>query len=134
MSVRYLLDTNIISHMIREPSGSVQQKIAAIGNAQVLTSVVVAAELRFGAVKKGSHALGGRIETALSRLQVASLEPPADKEYAQVRAKLEGQGRSIGSNDLLIAAHALALDCTLVTDNTGEFSRVQGLRVENWLR
>lgn len=67
-------------------------------------------------------------------LSVRSWDAPADHVYGRIRADLQRRGQPIGSNDLLIAAHALALDCILVTDNEREFSRVPGLRVENWLR
>jgi tRNA(fMet)-specific endonuclease VapC len=98
------------------------------------TSIIVAAELRFGALKRGSRALAARIESLLERIEVAPLLPPADSVYADLRASLEKNGKPIGANDMFIAAHALALGCTLVTDNVREFSRVKGLAVENWLR
>ena len=65
---------------------------------------------------------------------MSPLDAPADERYAVVRDHLARDGKPIGANDLLIAAHALALEATLVTDNTGEFSRVPGLKIENWLR
>ena len=94
----------------------------------------MASELRFGALKKNSVRLTRQLETVLSVLEVAPFEAPADRLYAKVRTKLEAAGTPIGGNDLLIASHALALELTLVTDNEGEFARVDGLRIENLLR
>jgi tRNA(fMet)-specific endonuclease VapC len=129
----YLLDTNIISDLVRNPGGRVADKIADVGENAVATSVVVAAELRFGAAKKGSPALSGRIDAILDTLAVLPLEPPADAAYRRLRAKLERDGTPIGANDMLIAAHALAVGRILVTANVSEFERVAGLEVVNWL-
>ena len=96
--------------------------------------IIVAAELRYGATKKNSPRLTAQLEAVLGALEVLALEAPADIRYGRIRASLERMGRPIGANDLLIAAHALSLDFTLVTDNEREFSRVDGLRIENWLR
>lgn len=97
------------------------------------TSIIVAAELRFGAAKKGSAALSERVSEALAGLRVLPLDGDADVRYGSLRAALESSGRVIGANDMLIAAHALSLDAVLVTDNIEEFARVKGLRCENWL-
>jgi len=129
----YLLDTNIISDMIRNPSGMVAQQIAQRGENSVCTSIVVACELRYGARKKGSAPLAARVEAILSVLEVLPLDEDADRHYARIRAELEANGTPIGPNDLLIAAQALALDLTVVTANSGEFSRIPNLTVENWL-
>jgi len=131
--LRYLLDTNILSDLIREPQGAVANRISAAGEETVCTSIVVAAELRFGAEKSGSRKLAGRIDLILSALDVLPLEPPADRHYGEIRQQLARQGAPIGPNDLLIAAHALAVDLTVVTASAREFSRVPGLKVENWL-
>jgi tRNA(fMet)-specific endonuclease VapC len=131
--VRYLLDTNIVSDLIRRPQGVVAERIAVIGEANVCTSVFVAAELRYGAMKRGSPALSAQVEAVLDVLEVLPLESPMETTYAHVRKRLESAGTPIGGNDLLIAAQALALDCTLVTDNSSEFARVEGLAHENWL-
>ena len=133
MPLQYLLDTNILSDLIRKPQGVIANRIAAAGEAAVCTSIVVAAELRFGAAKSGSRKLAGRVDLILSALDVLPLEPPADRHYAEIRQLLTRQGTPIGPNDLLIAAHARALKLTAVTANTQEFSRVPDLRVENWL-
>ena len=132
--MRYLLDTNIVSALVRDPHGKVTGKIRELGEANVCTSIVVAAELRYGAAKKGSARLQSQLEAVLGALDVLPLEVPADGAYGDVRTQLERIGQPIGGNDLLIAAHALALGCTVVTDNEREFARVPGLVVENWLR
>ncbi|MGR4866406.1 PIN domain-containing protein [Caulobacter sp. LARHSG274] len=134
MSRGWLLDTNILSDLVRNPSGSASDRLRRLGDANVRTSIVVAAELRFGAAKRGSERLTRQLETVLSAIEVLPLASPADRLYGEIRARLEKQGTPIGGNDLLIAAHALALDCVLVTDNEREFSRVEGLVTENWLR
>jgi len=132
--VRYLLDTNIISALVRDPHGVVAERIRAVGEANVCTSIIVAAELRYGAAKQGSARLVAQLELVLNALEVLPFETPADASYGDIRAELERAGRMIGGNDLLIAAQALAMGCTVVTDNQQEFERVKHLRVENWLR
>ena len=119
---------------MRNPSLQVAKRIAEVGEHNVCTSVVVAAELRYGAEKSGSARLRERVETVLSAVSILPIEPPADSIYGKLRALLERQGRLIGPNDMLIASHALAADCILVSDNEGEFRRVPDLRIENWLR
>ncbi len=134
MTLRYLLDTNIVSDLIRHPQGPVARQIAAKGEDTVCTSVIVAAELRYGAGKAGSKRLSERVDLVLSALEVLPLEtPPGDLHYGEIRHHLAQHGTPIGPNDLLIAAHARALDLTVITDNEREFSRVPDLRVENWL-
>jgi tRNA(fMet)-specific endonuclease VapC len=134
VTAQFLLDTNIVSDLVRRPQGRVAAKIAEIGEQQVATSIIVAAELRYGAAKKGSPRLAAQLEAVLGALDVIAWEPPADAAYGDLRAALEKSGRLIGPNDLLIAAQSLALGMVLVTDNVGEFERVDGLKVENWLR
>lgn len=129
----YLLDTNIISDMIRNPDGSAARRIEQAGPKEIFTNIIVAAELRYGCAKKGSARLLARVEGVLETIPVLPLDIPADAEYGGIRAELETAGQPIGLNDLLIAAHASALDMTLVTDNTREFNRIRGLKVENWL-
>ena len=129
----YLLDTNILSDLIRNPFGPVAQRIEAVGAKAVCTSIIVAAELRYGSAKKGSPRLQARVEDILATIPVLPPDVPADADYGRQRAQLEASGQPIGGNDLLIAAHALALGLTLVTHNTREFSRIVGLQVEDWL-
>lgn len=131
---RYLLDTNVVSDLVRNPQGRIASRIAEVSEARVCTSLIVAAELRFGAAKRGSARLTAQLGAILSALECLPFEAPADVVYGRVRAELEAVGKLIGANDLLIASQALALDYIVVTDNVREFSRVSGLRVENWLR
>lgn len=98
------------------------------------TSIIVAAELRYGAAKSGSTRLAARVNELLGDLDVLPLKTPADACYAELRTGLEATGTPIGPHDLLIAAQALTLGLTLITANQREFSRVPGLRTENWLR
>ena len=131
--MRYLLDTNILSDLVRNPQGAVVSEINRVGESMVCTSIVVAAELRFGARKRNSARLTRQVDAILLAITICPFEEPADQCYGQLRAALERQGKLIGPNDMLIAAHALALDCIMVTANQAEFARVPGLRVENWL-
>lgn len=128
-----LLDTNILSALIREGGGPLWQRARAAGPDAYCTSAIVAAELRFGAVRVQSERLQREVAAILARLPVLPFGPPADRHYAELRAHLERKGTPIGPNDLFIAAHALSLGLTLITANIGEFSRVPGLKVENWL-
>ena len=130
---RYLLDTNTLSDFIRNPRGLVNKRLAVVGEATVCTSIVVACELRFGAKKKGSSRLEERVDEVLASMEVLPPDKESDRHYAEIRTHLSRKGRPIGSNDLLIAAHTLALDLILVTDNVDEFARVPGLSIENWL-
>ncbi|MES9906155.1 MAG: type II toxin-antitoxin system VapC family toxin [Sedimenticola sp.] len=130
---RYLLDTNILSDLVRHPQGVVARKIVQQGEDNICTSILVAGELRFGVEKLGSARLTAQLEAILSVIEVLALEEPADRHYGELRNYLEKQGTPIGPNDMLIAAHALALDCVMVTANVREFCRVPKLKVENWL-
>jgi tRNA(fMet)-specific endonuclease VapC len=132
--VKYLLDANVISALVASPQGKVAERVAAVGERNVMTSIVVSAEVEFGVRKRGSPELARKVANVMRRLYVAPLAPPADTRYAALRLDLERRGELIGPNDMLIAAHAAALHATLVTDNEREFSRVRGLMVENWLR
>jgi len=132
--MRYLLDTNMVSDLIRHPQGRIAEHIRKVGEAQVCTSIIVAAELRYGAARKGSQRLTEQLETVLGALDVLPFETPADATYGLIRARLEQAGKPIGGNDLLIAAQAIALGCAIVTDNEAEFARIDGLPRENWLR
>ena len=90
--------------------------------------------MRYGADKKGSPQLSSQGDAVLGALEVLPFETPADKSYGSLHTRLEKRGTPMGGNDLLIAAQALALGYVMVTDNEREFSRVKGLRVQNWLR
>jgi tRNA(fMet)-specific endonuclease VapC len=133
MGFLYLLDTNILSDLIRNPAGKAAQRLAEVGEETICTSIVVACELRFGAEKKNSDPLRDRVEELLSIVEVFPLDGEVDRKYEKIRTRLENGGTPIGPNDLLIAAQALALGLTLVTVNITEFARVPGLHIENWL-
>lgn len=132
-SLAYLLDTNTLSDLVRNPQGLVAARIIKAGEDAVCTSIIVAAELRYGAIKSNSAKIVERVDLILSALEILPLETPTDHHYASLRHYLASQGTPIGPNDLLIAAHALAHDLNVVTANIREFSRVPGLKVENWL-
>ena len=133
MPRNFVLDTNVLSELVRHPHGLVAQKISEVGEETVCTSIIVGSELRFGAIKSGSQKLIHQVEAVLSALNVLPLSPPADRHYADLRHILEKSGTPIGPNDMLIAAHAKSMRLTIVTANVEEFQRVPKLRVINWL-
>ena len=134
MSHRYLLDTNILAELARNPTGPTARKIASVGETAVCTSVVVACEVHYCLAKRSSRRLTQRMHEILESIDVVSNFPEdIGTHYGRIRTELESVGETIGHNDLLIAAHARAAGLTVVTGNEREFSRVLGLRVENWL-
>ena len=132
--MRYLLDTNMVSDLVRNPQGKVAARIARVGEESLCTSIIVAAELRYGAASKGSTRLLAQLLTVLDAFEILPFEAPAEITYGELRARLEAIGQPIGGNDMLIAAHSVSLGHTIVTDDEREFSQVDGLNVENWLR
>lgn len=132
-AVRYLLDTNIVSAVVRDPVGILAKRLSAMPRSDFGISIIVACELRYGATRKRSPRLSSQLEAVLEGVDILPLEEPADRHYGEIRTELERIGRPIGHNDLLIAAHARAIRATLVTHNTDEFARVPGLAIENWL-
>jgi len=130
---RYLLDTNILTDLIKNPAGRVRQRISDVGEENICTSIVVACELRFGARKKNAPVLTKRVDLLLQTIEVMPLDSDADRTYAEVRTMLEEAGRSSGANDMLIGAHALNENCVMVTHNPSEFKNIKGLTVEDWL-
>lgn len=130
--LRYMLDTNVISDIIRDPQGSVTEHVSRVGQSSLCISAIVVSELRFGVAKRGSDRLAELVEAIVSRVPVLPYDEGAAASYAAIRWDLERRGRPIGANDMLIAAHALAQGLTLVTSNTEEFSRVRDLKIENW--
>ena len=128
-----MLDTNIMSDLIRNPQGRAAKRIARVGEDNICTSIIVAAELRYGCAKSGSKRLRKAVEDLLGEINVLPFDVPADGEYAGIRSELEAAGKPIGSNDLLIAAHAYATGATIVTANVEEFGRIRGLKVANWV-
>ena len=133
MGYLYLLDTNILSEIIKHPKGLIFYKIQKIGEEKICTSIIVAAELKFGIKNKNSPRIAEKLKIVLDAIDILPFSSPADYYYAEIRHNLKILGTPIGANDLLIAAHALSLNLTLVTANAREFSRVRDLKVENWL-
>ena len=132
MSPQYMLDTNVLSSLMRDPDGEIASRIKAVGEHSICCSIVVAAELRYGAEEKQSSELTRRVDATLSAIHILPLSSPVDRIYARIRAELASIGTPIGPNDLFIAAHALAEQLTLVTANEKEFRRISALSVENW--
>lgn len=130
--MQYLLDTNVVSELVRRPNGEVATRVASLTPSVFGISIVVAAELRYGAERPGSLRLSRQLEAVLAAIEVLPIETPVDRHYGAIRNELESAGNPISHNDLLIAAHARALGATLVTNNVREFRRVPGLAVENW--
>lgn len=128
-----MLDTNIVSDLLRNPQGAVTQHIIRVGADAVCLSIITAAELRYRCARKGSAKLVSQVEAILGSVSVLAFETPADAAYGRIRAELEAAGTPIGPNDLLIASHAQSVGAVMVTANRSEFSRVQNLKVENWL-
>lgn len=126
------LDTNICSYILRRRPDSVIERFSALSADTVWISAIVAAELRFGAEKLGSHPFKTAIEAWLAGFVVRPWPVEASHHYARVRYMLEKQGQPIGNMDLMIAAHALAEDTVVVTNNAREFHRVPALAVEEW--
>lgn len=131
--IGYLLDTNILSALVKEPKGKAALHVREIGAEKIYTSIIVASEIQFGIRKKASAQLTRRVESLLESIQVLDYGSPADIHYGEIRHFLQKSGTVIGPNDLLIAAHALSENMIMVTDNISEFNRVPKLKVENWL-
>lgn len=128
-----MLDTHIVSDLVRNPQGRVAGRIAGVGADAVCVSIVTAAELRYGCARKGSARLTAQVEAILGAMNVLAFDAPADTAYAAIRAGLADAGTPIGSNGLLIAAHARAAGAIMVTANADEFRRIPDLTAENWL-
>jgi tRNA(fMet)-specific endonuclease VapC len=132
--MQYMLDTDIVSDLMKDPNGKVARRVDELGDETALAiSIITAAELRFGLAKRPSRRLQRRLGTVLAIIDILPFEEPADAVYARLRTDLERRGQIIGGNDLLIAAHAVAAGHVLVSGNEREFGRVEGLALENWL-
>lgn len=131
--MKYLLDTNICIYLIRQRPASVLQEMAKQQIGDVGISSVTVAELQFGVDKSAQpERNGAALAQFLTPLLIVDFDKPAADVYGKIRAVLEQRGTPIGSLDMLIAAHTLSLDVTLVTNNEREFNRVHGLKLENW--
>lgn len=130
----YLLDTNICIYTMKHHPPAVQERLLAIPPDEVAISAIVLAELRHSIAKSQQQERNeGALADFLHFCQVLDWPEAASKAYADIRATLESQGQIIGANDLLIAAHALYLGATLVTNNLKEFERIPNLHLENWV-
>lgn len=129
----YLLDTNIVSDLMKFPTGAVAQHLQGLDVEKVCTSIIAVAEIKYGIVKSGSQRLAKQFAQIEPVLRVESFSQPAEVHYARIRNETESIGLTVSQNDLLIAAHAEALDAVLVTDDR-IFLHIPGLKVENWLR
>jgi tRNA(fMet)-specific endonuclease VapC len=127
----FLLDTDHLSALVNDPNGRCAQRIRRAAD-QAFTSVIVIAEVRFGLASRPSARLRELTDAVIGSIRIEPWESPADVHYGEIRAHLQRMGTPIGTNDLFIAAHALALEATLVSANEREFLRVPGLKLENW--
>jgi tRNA(fMet)-specific endonuclease VapC len=127
-----MLDANIVSALVHN-RGAARVLLERRNPDRIAISAVVLGEILFGVEKRQSAALAVQVTEVVDSLSIRDIDENVAENYGRIRADLERRGTPIGANDLWIAAHALALDATLVTANTVEFSRVDGLRVENWL-
>lgn len=130
--MRYLLDTNICIYLINRRPPSVLARFHDCSAGDIGVSIVTALELAYGVEKSGSARNRLALEKFLAPLEVLPLDETALWHYARVRTALESQGKTAGALDMQIAAHALSLGCTLVTNNMREFERVEGLKLDNW--
>ena len=133
MSRTYLLDTNIISDAARNPNGNTALRMMRVGQDRLFTSVIVLAELKYGLERNPLTGARVQIELLIKSLDVRELPLEAARHYGKLRCELERRGKPVGANDYWIAAHALAEDAVLVSNNLREFERVTGLHLENWL-
>lgn len=129
---RFLLDTNICIYVINRRPAAVFERFAALRLGDVAISSITGAELAFGVAKSGSTRNQAALDKFLAPLDILDFDEQAMRAYGPLRANLERAGTPIGALDLLIAAHALALGCTLVSNNLREFERIRDLRTENW--
>jgi tRNA(fMet)-specific endonuclease VapC len=130
--MRYLLDTDSVSYALRG-QGDVGERIKKQRPSELCISAITVAELRFGADRTGSRKLHGLIDVFASALEVAPFDDVAAAEFGRIASLLAERGTPIGEFGVLIAAHAVALRCTLVTNNARHFAKVPGLSLENWL-
>ena len=134
MSVLYMLDTDICAFVLRRSSSALLERIQTIPLAQQVISVVTYAELLYGVQVSAKKKMNQEaVDVLVRHLIIMDWTRDAARQYATIRANLRKRGALIGSNDLLIAAHASSLGATVVTNNTKDFKRVGGLRLENWM-
>jgi tRNA(fMet)-specific endonuclease VapC len=129
----YLLDTNICIYVINEQPAHVLQRLIQVGRESLVISTVTVAELAFGVEKSQRSGSRAKLENFLSKFPILDWNQDAAWVYGRVRKSLETNGQRIGERDLLLASQALAIGATMVTNNTREFERVDGLKLENWV-
>jgi tRNA(fMet)-specific endonuclease VapC len=130
---RYLLDTNIVSDVMRNPEGPAELALRERADEEIGISLIVKGEVLFGLVRNANAKGRKRFDVLLDAIEVWPMQEGVADIYGQVRAAMEKSGDKMGPNDMWIAAHSLSLDATLVTDDR-RFHSVPGLKVENWLR
>ena len=131
----YMLDTNICSYIIREKPLYIKDIFVKVEKEHTIgLSSIVVSELLYGATKKRSKKLLNIVDTFIDNFIIYDYNKISAYSYATIRTQLENQGKIIGANDLLIAAHALSLEAILVTNNTKEFERIEELKLENWIK
>lgn len=133
MNVRYLLDTNAASYAINKKSAAVDRRLAKVPMAELGISAVTEGELRYGAARSGSAPLRATVEQFLLAVNVFPCDSQAAEQYGQLRAALEREGRVMGSLDMMIAAHAMALGLVLITGDRA-FARIKNLKIEDWTK
>nr|WP_026220960.1 type II toxin-antitoxin system VapC family toxin [Thiofilum flexile] len=129
----YLLDTNICMYIINHKPQQVFERFRQFRLGQLAVSSITASELAFGVEKSGSERNKQALIKFLTPLEILPYDEQAIWHYAKLRHQLQSKGHGIGSLDMLIAAHALALDAVLVSNNLKEFERIEGLKLENWV-
>ena len=128
-----LLDTNICIYIINQQPAQVLQRLIQVGRESLVISTVTVAELAFGVAKSTRVDSRAKLKNFLSNFPILDWNEDAAWVYGDVRKSLELKGQRIGERDLLLACQALALDATMVTNNTREFERIEGLNLENWV-
>jgi tRNA(fMet)-specific endonuclease VapC len=131
---RYLLDTNTVSFHIRQSSAALRRRLRRVDASRVALSVVTEMELLYGLARTPKLKIAPLVEEFLAGMTVLPLDSDVAATYARVRADLESRGRPIGPLDLMIGAHALSTDATLITNNVKEFRWVRGLKAQDWTR
>jgi tRNA(fMet)-specific endonuclease VapC len=132
---RFMLDSDTFIYIAKHDPPGARARFARLGQGEMVISVVAYGELYFGAMRSNQRERAvAYLDEMVQGIAVESLSSSVGQRYGEIRATLEKQGRQIGNNDLWIGAHAMALNVTLVTNNEREFSRIAGLRLENWTK
>jgi tRNA(fMet)-specific endonuclease VapC len=133
--MKYLIDTNICIYIMNKRPNDIIKKFKEVEPGEIGISAITVSELQYGAVKSQYRNKNEiRLQEFLTPFEILNYDQNAALTYGDIRSQLEKQGRPIGPLDLLIAAHAMSLDLTLITNNVKEFKRIKKLKVENWVR